>query len=572
MSDLKFALRQMLNNIGFTSVALLALASTRVHADDIDNYVNAAMSRQHIPGLSLAIVQEGRLVKEMGYGLASLELNVPAKPSTVYELASATKPFMATAIMMLEQEGRLHLDDALSKYVGKTPDAWREVTIRHLLSHTSGIKDYLERPEMTPFDLPPEKIVEIAADFPLNFSPGEKWAYSNTGYVLLGMVVQKVSGKSLSEFLEERVFKPLGMSATRQDQPDGVYPNRAQGYLWLGPGGMRNADMFKYMASNRGDAGILSTVEDLVKWDAALNSNALLSNASRKAIWTATRLKDGSFCNYGLGWFIGNVNGHRHIHHPGGYAGAATIISRYPDDQLTIILLANGGGAYPEGLDLGIAQRFISGLVPKPGAIDPAVLDTYTGYYNAYGQQLLEVTRQDTGLLLNDGGGLANIFVPLSATNFVAEDADRGCLFLRSPAGQITGMTLRLGGDEMPVQRIGPVFSSNAVAVDPDPALTRQIEKVLKAMERGGEAVSAAAGLTESARKDYAHGPSPELSGIQSLTFVAAQDVSGRGIKRHGGEVRQVLYYTLHSGPTPRRILVYLTDDHQVTDQDVLRN
>ncbi|HUD48005.1 MAG TPA: serine hydrolase domain-containing protein [Candidatus Baltobacteraceae bacterium] len=128
---------------------------------------------------------------------------------------------------------------------------WHSITLRQLLSHTSGIKDYLERPEMTPYDLPPEKIVQIAATFPFNFAPGEKWAYCNTGYVLLGMVIQKVTGKPFSAFLDERVFKPLAMAATQHDEPDSIVLNRAIGYLWLGPGGMRNADMFKYMMSIR---------------------------------------------------------------------------------------------------------------------------------------------------------------------------------------------------------------------------------------------------------------------------------------------------------------------------------
>ncbi len=559
-------------NLGWRGfgLSLVLIVCPATLADEVDDYINAAMSRQHIPGLTLAVLRDGKVIKSQGYGLASVELNVPAKPETVFELASATKPFVAMAIMLLAQEGKLSLEDRVSQYVENTPESWRDITLRHLLSHTSGIKDYLERPEMTPFDLPPEKIVQIAAGFPLNFSAGEKWAYSNTGYVLLGLVIQKVSGQPFGAFLEERIFQPLGMADSRHHQPDGVIPNRAAGYLWLGPGGLRNADMFKYMMSNRGDAGLLSTVLDLAKWDAALASTNLLTPASRAAMWTPARLKDGTSSKYGLGWFVGEVNGHRHIFHPGGNAGAATILSRYPDDQLTVIVLANGGGAYPEGLDLGIAQRFIPGLAPRAGTFDPALLDTYVGYYNAYGQQLLEVKRDKKALLLNDGGGLANIFLPLAATNFVAEDANRGCVFWRSASGQVTGMTLRLGVDEMPVQRIGPAIRSLKPLPDPDPALTRQVEAVLKAFAQGGAAVEEVAGVAASARKDYARGPAPELSGIQSLSFIAAQDVAERGIKRHGGNVARVLYFEMRTGQVPRHVLVYLTD-RLVTDQDVLK-
>lgn len=555
----------------FSVLLALFAASYICRADEVDDYLEAAMSRQHIPGLSLAVIRDGALVKAQGYGLASVELEAPAGAETVYELASATKPFVATAIMLLAQDGKLSLEDRVSQYVEHTPDSWSEITIRHLLSHTSGVKDYLERPEMTPFDLPPEKIVEIAAGFPLNFPPGTKWAYSNTGYVLLAMVIQKVTDQSLGDFLGNRIFQPLGMNSTRLGQPDGVYPNRADGYLWLGPGGMRNADMFKFMSSNRGDAGILSTVLDLAKWDVALTNDELLAAANRESMCTATRLQDGSTCNYGLGWFINEINGHRHVYHPGGSAGAATIFSRYPEDMLTIILLANGGGAYPEGLDLGIAQRFISGLVPNPGAIDPEVLDSCTGYYSAYGRQLLEVTKEGDGLLLNDGGGLANVFLPLSTTEFVAEDANRGCVFQRSTSGNVTGMTLRLGVDEMPVPRIGPAFHAVKPVSDPNPALTRKVEAVLKALARGGKAVEDIDGITETARKDYARGPAPELAGIRSIAYVVEHDVTERGIERHGGKVSRVLYCRMLTGDASRHLLVYLTQDDLVTDQDVLR-
>jgi CubicO group peptidase (beta-lactamase class C family) len=555
---------------GVLGLILVTLGALATRGDEVDDYVTAAMARQHIPGLSLAIIRDSKVIKLKGYGLAGVELNVPAKPETVYELASATKPFVATAIMLLLQEGKLSLEDRVCQYVEGTPEAWRSITLRQLLSHTSGIKDYLERSEMTPFDLPPERIVQIAASFPLNFAPGKKWAYSNTGYVLLGMVIEKVTGKPFSAFLAERMFQPLAMAATQHYEPGGIVSNRAVGYLWLAPGGLGNAEMFKYMMSNRGDGGILSTVGDLAKWETALSSGRLLNSNNLEAMWSPARLTDGSACNYGLGWFLKNVNGHRHVFHPGGSAGAATIISRYPDDHLTTILLANGGGAYPEGLDLGIARILIPELMPPAKAIDPALLDSYRGYYNAYGRQLLEITRVDRGLLLNDGGGLANIFLPLSATNFVAEDADRGCVFWRSATGEVTGMTLRLGVDEMPVQRIGPSIQVSNPRPDPEPDLSRRIEGVLKAFAVGGHAVEEVAGVAGIARKDYARGPAPEFSGIKSIAFLDSQDVSGHGIERHAGKVKRVLYYKMLTDSATRYILVYLTADNLVTDQDVL--
>ena len=543
-------------------------------SDAVDDYIKKAMSRQHIPGLSLVVVRDGKVVKAKGYGLASLELGVPASPETVYELASATKPFVATAILLLVQDGKISLEDKVSKYLNETPEAWKSVTIRHLLSHTSGIKDYSsDLRRAFPHDTSPEKFAQEVMREPLNFVPGEKWAYSNTGYVLLGMVVLKASGKSYDAFLQERVFKPLGMKATRRHSPDEVVPHRAAGYMWAGGGGLRNAEFLKYLTMNQGDGGILSTAPDLAKFDAALSTDRLLSAPSRDALWTPVKLNDGKTHGYGLGWFLEEVNGHKHVHHPGGSPGANAMISRYPDDRLTVIFLTNGGAAYAQGLDLGIAQRYVPGLIShKAVKLEPAVLDSYTGYYNAYGQQLLKVTREGGVLVLDDGGRLTNEFVPVSDTEFVAADADRGFTVLRTAKGAVERMTLRLGSDEMPVQRIGPLFSSLMPQAGADAALTRKVEAVLRAMAKGGKAVEQVPELAPQARRDYSHMAVPEYEGIQSISLLGAQDVAGRGIERHGGKVRRVLYVRIRTEKAPRNVLVYLTEDGLVTDEDVLRD
>ena len=256
------------------------------------------------------------------------------------------------------------------------------------------------------------------------------------------MIVRKVSGKSFDAFLAERVFKPLGMGDTRHDSPDEIVPNRAIGYLWYG-GGLHNGEFLKYQMTNHGDRGILSTALDLAKWDAALSSDRLLTPSSKEAMWSRVKLRDGSTFGYGLGWFLEDVNGHRHVHHPGGAPGTAAIISRYPDDRLTVIILANGGAAYVQGLDFGVAQRYIPGLVTRMVVkLDPALLDSYTGYYNAFGYQVLKVTREGDHLVLDDGNRLVNPFLPLSETNFVAEDADRGFTLTRTEKGEVSSMVL----------------------------------------------------------------------------------------------------------------------------------
>jgi CubicO group peptidase (beta-lactamase class C family) len=541
-------------------------------ADAVDVYIKTSMSRQHIPGLTLAVIHDGKIKKARAYGLASVELNVPARPETVYELASATKPFVATAVMLLVRDGRIRLEDPVGKFVGDAPDAWKGVTVRHLLTHTSGIKDYLSDLRRDfPHDTPPETIVRAAIEAPLNFRPGEKWSYSNTGYVLLGMIVRKASGKSYDAFLEDRVFKLLGMADTRHDTPDEIIPNRAVGYLWYGAGGLHNGEFLKYQMTNHGDRGILTTALDMIKWDLASSAGRILGPSGEEAMWSRVRLNDGSTFGYGLGWFLEDVNGHRHVYHAGGAPGTATIISRYPVDRLTVILLANGGAAYVQGLAFGVAQRYIPGLVSRAVVkLETALLDSYTGYYNVYGSQLLKVSREGDRLVLDDGGRLVNPFLPLSETRFVAEDADRGFTLTRTEKGEVSGMTLRLLADEMPAQRIGPLFRSLEPQPDPDRVLTRKVEAVLKAFAAGGTAVEAVGNVAPQARKDYSRGPSPELVGIRGISFIAAQDVSERGIVRHGGKVARILYCRLMTDRAPRHVLVYLTADGLVTDQDTV--
>jgi CubicO group peptidase (beta-lactamase class C family) len=571
-------MRRMLIPALTGGLALLVLLtrlgpSGAARGDAVDDYVRKRMERERIPGLSLAVLRDGKVIKAAGYGYASLELRVPARPETVYELASSTKPLLAVAIMLLVQDGRLGLDDPVSKYVAGTPEAWQSITVRHLLSHTAGIKDYLRDLRRDfPHDATPEQIVRAAMDAPLSFPPGERWDYSNTGYVLLGTIVRKVTGATYDALLQERVFQPLGMASTRRDTPDEVVPNRATGYLWYG-GQFHNADFLKFLTTNHGDRGILSTVLDLAKFDAALDGG-LLTQASRDALWTpAARAENGASdeVRYGLGWFSRRFNGHRQLSHPGGAPGAAAIISRYPDDHLTVLLLANGGKAFPQALDLGIARHYIPGLFAgRTVALRPERLRAYAGYYNAYGSQLLRVEPDGAGLLLDDGGGVNNEFVPVSDSAFVAPEADRGFSVRPTAAGDVSGGTLRLGKDDLPVQRIGPLARTLTANPDPDPGLTREIEAILQAFAQGGAAVEAMPRLAPQARKDYARGPAPELAGIERISYLDSRDVAAQGIERHGARVSRVLYYRLQTRAGTRFVLVYLTADGLVTDQDVL--
>jgi D-alanyl-D-alanine carboxypeptidase len=366
----------------FTAV-LLAASALSVRAQEkpeapsaaspepkVDAYVKAQMEKMRIPGLSLAVLREGKVVLSKGYGFANLEHSVPATPDTVYELGSITKQFTASAVMLLVEEGKLGLDDPISKHLSDLPASWSEVTVRHLLTHTSGIKSYTGLPsfqENGRKDYTHQELIKLVADLPIEFQPGEKWAYNNTGYFLLGMLIEKVTAKSYGDYLQERIFGPLQMTSTRVNDLRAVIKNRATGYD-LDGGRFVNAEYIS-MTQPFAAGVLVSSVVDMAKWDAALYTDTPLKTAVREQMWTPAKLKDGSATSYGFGWSIHEQNKHRRVGHGGGIPGFTTSILRYPDDKLTVIVLTNQENAAPETVAKGIAGIYVPDLAEKEEAV-----------------------------------------------------------------------------------------------------------------------------------------------------------------------------------------------------------
>jgi D-alanyl-D-alanine carboxypeptidase len=310
-------------------------------SDRVDKLVQDKMYNEQIPGLALVVIKDGKILKAQAYGFADVDSKIPATTNTVFRIGSLSKQFVATAIMMLVEEGKISLDDPVSKYLDGTPGRWKRITIRHLLTHTSGIPDIAN--ENIPLDSGPgdfdQHVFRAVSRRWLHFAPGDEWRYSNSNYHLLGMIIRKVTGGNYDEFLHERIFEPLGMIQTTVSsvsRTNGTYPGLATGYRW--DNGLHPvAAPIEVTAGG----GVISTILDLAKWDAALYTDTLLKKSSLQQMWTPVRLNDGMTWRYGFGWDVGRINDHLIVSHGGNILGFSCEIERAVDDQLTVIILDN---------------------------------------------------------------------------------------------------------------------------------------------------------------------------------------------------------------------------------------
>lgn len=340
-------------------------ASIAAEGDAVDAYLRAEMDKRRIPGLALVVIRHGRIVKMQGYGLANLEHDVPVTADTVFELASLTKQFTAAGMLLLVQEGKLMLDDRIGMHLAGTPDVWSGITVRHLLTHTAGLAS-LEQGFRSLYvggarlNYTTAEMFEAATNDPMSFAPGERYQYSDVGYFLLGMILEKASGQRYREFMTERFFKPLGMTATSILDQWTVLKNRAAGYT------LRDGQLVNIRRVSQSELpshyGIFSTVKDLAKWDIALGAGKVITPESLKEIWTPVRLNDGATHGYGFGWVLTQRRGHRHITHTG---ITGTQYSRFPEYGLTVIVLTNLGrrisgadAVNPFGLTAGVAAYY----------------------------------------------------------------------------------------------------------------------------------------------------------------------------------------------------------------------
>ncbi|MGE0461625.1 MAG: serine hydrolase domain-containing protein [Vicinamibacterales bacterium] len=374
------------------SLAVLLLAATAAVADPVDDYVRDVMAGKKIPGVSIAILRGGAVVKVQGYGMANLELDTPATPDTIYQSGSLGKQFTAAGILLLAEDGKLALDDRLAKHFPEGPSTWHRITIRHLLTHTSGLKDYGSDEIDFRRDYSEDDLLKVARTIPLEFEPGTQWSYSNTGYLILGLLTSRLAGKHWSDFQAQRIFQPLGMATTRIISERDIVRNRAAGYELDDKGEVKNQDWVAPSLNRLADGALYFSVKDLAAWEAALHARRFMRPDSFEAWWTPASLGGRLTYPYGFGWGMGEQRGHRLIEHGGSWQGFRTAIARYVDQGLTIIVLANLAQAQPETMAHEIAGLVEPGLkrpdpsraAPDPDAARTArlrdVLDAWANY------------------------------------------------------------------------------------------------------------------------------------------------------------------------------------------------
>ncbi len=404
--------------------ALVLIAATLIvapaHAapmDEVDAVVREAMAKGNAPGVAVAIIAKGEVVAAKGYGLANVELDVPVSERTVFQSGSVGKQFTAAAVMLQVEDGKLKLDDPIVKYFKGAPRSWRTITVRHLLTHTSGIPDYttldLRR------DYSESELAKFAYGLKLEFGPGARFNYSNTGYVLLGILVHKVSGRFYGDVLAERVFAPLGMKTARVISEADIVPNRASGYR-LADGKLKNQEWVSPTLNTTADGSLYLTLADMIAWDRGLRAKAILTPESWAQVFTPVRLKSGKTYPYGFGWDVETVNGQTVHRHSGSWQGFKSYIARYLGSDLAVIVLANQSAFDPGALVAEIAAKVDPALVLpelKPIADnEPAVTARLKGLLAMSGhgklkEKSLKYVR--AGTLPNDG--YASLVKPLGA-------------------------------------------------------------------------------------------------------------------------------------------------------------
>jgi CubicO group peptidase (beta-lactamase class C family) len=447
------------------TILLLMVSSVAALAQDLapkaDEIVNAYVKQNKFSG-SVLVAKSGKVILSKGYGMANYELDVPNTPQTKFRLGSITKQFTSMAIMQLQERGLLNIEDPITKYLPDLPkETGDKVTIFHLLTHTSGIPSVTNFPDYAQIKMSKfsgEKLLAWLKGKTLEFAPGENFKYNNSGYILLGYIVEKVSGKPYEQFVQENIFTPLGMKNTGFDRNNVVIKNRAAGYTVKGKE-LENSEYID-MTVPGGAGAMYSTVEDLYTWDRALYTEKLVKKATLEKVYTPFKSK------YAYGWVVDEQFNRKRLNHGGGIDGFNTIIVRFLNDDTCIIALSNTVPATLGPMSQKLAallfgekyelpqDEVAAAAARKEIKVDPKIFDAYVGDYQLAPNFIMTVTREGDKLMVQaTGQGKSEIF-PESETKFFSKVVNAQLVFNKDDKGVVEKLTLYQNGNEVPGKKI----------------------------------------------------------------------------------------------------------------------
>jgi D-alanyl-D-alanine carboxypeptidase len=423
----------------------------------IDDYMQAQMRASAFSG-TILVARNGTPLVSKGYGFANAEWQIANSPDTKFRLGSITKQFTSMLIMRLQEQGKLTVQDPICTHLSPCPDAWKPITIHHLLTHTSGIPSYTDSPDYLKAMMVPKTTEDMVAGFrglPLEFEPGSRFKYDNSGYFLLGQIVEKTSGKTYEDALKRDILDPLGMKDTGYDHHATILPRRASGY---GRNGATTINApYLDMVQPYAAGALYSTVQDLLIWDQALYTDRLLPAAARTAMFTP--FKDG----YAYGWSIRPASpatfGRTLIEHGGGINGFSTMIVRVPDEHVTSIVLSNFQTAPANRiahdlLAILFGDAYTLPVEHKIATVDPAIYDAYVGRYAIAPAFILTVTREGNRLMMQATGQQKIQVFPESDTQFFLSVVDAQITFVKDASGKVVALVLHQNGRDQRAQRV----------------------------------------------------------------------------------------------------------------------
>lgn len=449
-----FAALLLVLNIFASAPAAARQAGAGEAAAALDRRLGELAAQGRFSGAAL-VARDGRVLLSKGYGMANYELGVPNTPQTKFRLGSVTKQFTAAAVLLLQERGKLSVQDPVCKYVEDCPAAWQPVTVHHILTHTAGLPNFTSFPEYMASRRTTTTVAETLKRFrdrPLEFAPGERYNYSNSGYVLLGHLVEKLSGKSYADFLRENFFAPAGMKNTGYDRPEEVLPGRASGYARR-DGKLYNAD-FIDMSIPHAAGSLYSTVEDLYLWDQALHGGKLLTPKSVEAM--TTPFKNG----YAYGLNVGKRLGLARVAHGGGIEGFRTVMERWPEAGATVIVLSNLESSETSVVAAALARGAMPDklVLPAVARVEPSVLQSYAGRYEVEampGFQLDLIVEGDK-LFMKPSNQPRHQLAPVSPTEFFDfdEPGEARFAFARDEGGRLTLTVTGMGPRPITARRV----------------------------------------------------------------------------------------------------------------------